>query len=509
MASIAARFWFATTASYIHPDEHFQSLQPMTSALLQYSCPLPWEFDTIPSRSLAPLYLVYGPILSIINWFGYQVPPLTLWYIFRLILFIFNWLITDYVLYKLLPTKPERIKAVFFISTSYITLVHQSHLFSNSLETPLVLLSLLIINDMRGCVESNTKVSASKLITLSFIVVLGIFNRITFVAFLALPCWFVACYIWKNPLSVLVLSTSFMLFVFGFIVVDTLGYHGNFNHGWVIAPWNNLKYNSSVENLSTHGLHPLYTHILVNLPQLLGPGLVLLFTWKLSNKYWRTIPFLSIISSLVILSTIPHQELRFLMPVLPLAACCFDLAKFEKNPNSKNQQPSSWMATLTINSWLVFNFIMSLLMGVFHQGGVVPALDHIFQENIHGTQIWWRTYSPPTWMLADTNNSTQFVTINDENPTFQLSENQNIVMDTMGIEKDLLHNVIQQLGTKNLPVYLITPTASFNTELNNTIMFEDQSFEEVWHYRYHIDMDHLDFGNIESLKPGISIYKLI
>jgi phosphatidylinositol glycan class Z len=140
---------------------------------------------------------------------------------------------------------------------------------------------------------------------------------------------------------------------------------------------------------------------------------------------------------------------------------------------------------------------------------VVPALDHIFQENIHGTQIWWRTYSPPTWMLADTNNSTQFVTINDENPTFQLSENLNIVMDTMGIEKDLLHNVIQQLGTKNLPVYLITPTASFNTELNNTIMFEDQSFEEVWHYRYHIDMDHLDFGNIESLKPGISIYKLI
>lgn len=33
-------------------------------------------------------------------------------------------------------------------------------------------------------------------------------------------------------------------------------------------------YNANPDNLKLHGLHPLYTHVLVNLPQILGPGLL-------------------------------------------------------------------------------------------------------------------------------------------------------------------------------------------------------------------------------------------
>jgi phosphatidylinositol glycan class Z len=38
---------------------------------------------------------------------------------------------------------------------------------------------------------------------------------------------------------------------------------------WTV--WNNLMYNLNVENLALHGLHPRYTHILVNFPLLFGP----------------------------------------------------------------------------------------------------------------------------------------------------------------------------------------------------------------------------------------------
>lgn len=39
----------------------------------------------------------------------------------------------------------------------------------------------------------------------------------------------------------------------------------------VITPLNNLLYNLNVDNLAQHGLHPRYTHFVINLPLLFGP----------------------------------------------------------------------------------------------------------------------------------------------------------------------------------------------------------------------------------------------
>ena len=55
----------------------------------------------------------------------------------------------------MLPSKPERIKAIFFTLTSYITLVYQNHLFSNSIETLLLLVTILLIDDLRYVQESK------------------------------------------------------------------------------------------------------------------------------------------------------------------------------------------------------------------------------------------------------------------------------------------------------------------------------------------------------------------
>ena len=41
-----------------------------------------------------------------------------------------------------------------------------------------------------------------------------------------------------------------------------------------ITPMNNIIYNIQRGNLESHGLHPVYTHLVVNLPMICGPLLV-------------------------------------------------------------------------------------------------------------------------------------------------------------------------------------------------------------------------------------------
>ena len=62
----------------------------------------------------------------------------------------------------MLPSKPERIKAIFFTLTSYITLVYQNHLFSNSIETLLLLVTILLIDDLRYVQESRSRCTKFK-----------------------------------------------------------------------------------------------------------------------------------------------------------------------------------------------------------------------------------------------------------------------------------------------------------------------------------------------------------
>ncbi|KAJ1658991.1 alpha 1,2 mannosyltransferase [Dispira simplex] len=142
----------------------------------------------------------------------------------------------------------------------------------------------------------------------------------------------------------------------------------------VIAPLNNLLYNLDQDNLADHGLHPRYLHILVNYPLLFGPLVIFLLRslWQLMinpSMVWRRLTKISMYTgSLVfatgLLSVIPHQEPRFLLPLLPslvivVAPCLPILASF------------FW------RWWWGFNLVMVLVFGVFHQAGIIPALSFI------------------------------------------------------------------------------------------------------------------------------------
>ncbi|SGZ57948.1 CIC11C00000004595 [Sungouiella intermedia] len=536
--TIGIRFCLTLADSYIHPDEHFQSFEPL-GLLLGYSTNPPWEFSAeAPARSYALLMLLYYPVIYLSSTFG--LLPLQTRYLARLELMLVSWVVTDWCLYRMLPTKQERIKAIYFALTSYVTLVYQSHTFSNSVETVLVMLTVFMINELRFLSTTpenqyNFREIGILAAGLGVVGAIGVFNRVTFPAFFVFPAFFYLQCWRKWRLLILFTGVPFLIVSALFIVADT----AIFTQAsvWTIlktfkwdqykvAPLNNLIYNTHHANLAQHGIHPYYTHAVINLPQLLGPGLAFVF-YGFKNRYWRTTPFVTAASGLFFLSLVPHQEVRFLIPVVPLLCCCFDMEVFDRKPESSNDENmkektdnatepksrrTSALPAAVLNLWYLFNSALALLMGIYHQGGVVPAVDYLHDFIYHDptdkslgvtAQIWWRTYSPPTWMLGDKHNSTQFITLSDDNVDFFIDASKsNLLFDTMGLEIDLLQKVITTVKSFAAKTYLITPVASFNKNF-------DCPHNVIWKIKQHLDMDHLDIGDIQSLQPGLGIFELL
>ena len=255
----------------------------------------------------------------------------------------------------------------------------------------------------------------------------------------------------------------------------------------VITPLNSLIYNSSKDNLALHGLHPFYTHVLGSLPLLLGPAILLFHQLDFSPA----LPLLSAFPAIFLLSFIPHQEPRFLLPVVPLILASLHLPK------------SRAKTRLWLSCWIGFNAVLGLLMGLYHQGGVVPAQLWLGQKtggpDLSMTEVmWWKTYSPPIWLLGG--NETAIQTI-----------------DLMGMNsEEVLLQIKAPLHEINSAVVgLVAPCSA--TKLDVWRKEEDELiFEEVWTYRNHLNMDDLDIGTEGVLgtirrvvgRRGLSIWKI-
>ncbi|KAI9721525.1 MAG: hypothetical protein M1812_002287 [Candelaria pacifica] len=232
----------------------------------------------------------------------------------------------------------------------------------------------------------------------------------------------------------------------------------------VITPLNNLLYNLETKNLAQHGLHPYYQHIVANLPQLLGPASLLLFTIPTF-----TLPLVSAISGIAVVSLFRHQEARFLIPAIPLILASVRLPqKFTR----------SWLA-----AWVVFNAVMGVLMGVYHQGGVIPTQFYLANKEDATQAFWWRTYSPPIWLL------------NGKNDRLQTT-------DLMGLQPELMITRLGDAATcsgqkdnTSEGTYLVAPRSStFLDQYTIDKANPDLTFEEVWTYRNHLNLDDLDFA---------------
>lgn len=281
------------------------------------------------------------------------------------------------------------------------------------------------------------------------------------------------------------------------IMVDTAFYNSSSSlplpwhilHSPVITPLNSLIYNSSKANLSHHGLHPLYRHLLISLPTLLGPSLFLI---PLKNLSRAPLPLISATSATLLLSLIPHQETRFLLPAVPLFLASIHL------PNSR------CAARYFLAAWIGFNTFFAILMGVYHQGGVVPVQIWLgTQQNISMSEVfWWRTYSPPVWLLDG---------------------NRIQVTDLMGVDvKEMIARIDSGLGDGCChSVGLVAPRSS--TELdywtaggNITEGGGELAFEQAWTYAAHVGLDDLDFagegvrGTLERVlgRRGLTVWRV-
>lgn len=246
---------------------------------------------------------------------------------------------------------------------------------------------------------------------------------------------------------------------------------------------NSLLYNTSFSNLSLHGLHPPYQHFLASLPLLLGPALFLI-----PRSFRPSLPLLSALSATFLLSFIPHQEPRFLLPAVPLILTTIRL------PQSRRT------TRCFLTAWIIFNSVLGVLMGVYHQGGVVPTQIWLGEQYDLGVQevLWWRTYSPPVWLL---------------------NGNRMRVTDLMGMEiAQMMERVDAEVGKcGGEAIGLVAPTSS--TDLDVWTRGEGDRnliFEKVWTYRQHIGLDDLNLGDdgvwgtLERLvgRRGLMVWKV-
>ena len=202
-----------------------------------------------------------------------------------------------------------------------------------------------------------------------------------------------------RPLTLLSLLIFASTSVLAAIVTDTEFYVrpqklSNIFERPVLTPLNSLIYNTSVSSLSEHGLHPRYQHFLVNFPLLLLPALPLLILRP--PRLLTNARFISAISATAILSIIPHQEARFLIPIVPLLLSCIHFPTLGLRFR---------LSRIFIVTWIAFNLTLGIIYGRYHQAGVVPMQlwlgEHRTDLGFTGSAeiIWWKTYSPPVWLL--------------------------------------------------------------------------------------------------------------
>ncbi len=120
-------------------------------------------------------------------------------------------------------------------------------------------------------------------------------------------------------------------------------------------------------------------------------------------------------------------------------------------------------------------------MGVYHQGGVVPAQIWLGKQRDLGLGLpeifWWRTYSPPVWLLDG---------------------NRLQVTDLMGMDvEDMIARLGAGIGDRCGPsgqaAGLVAPRSS--TELDKWTAGDGKlAFQELWTYTAHLGLDDLNFG---------------
>ncbi|GAB6031748.1 hypothetical protein CHUAL_010161 [Chamberlinius hualienensis] len=437
------------STGYIHPDEFFQSVEVVAGDVLNLKVHRSWEFDYETAnhqriRNIAIPYATIGIPITVLtkladlclNLFNISLLSSYTLLVASRIFYALLSLLIDRCLYQICRRCGKRYDCCLLIfGSSYVTLIYLGHSLSNSIEA---VLYAVLIDSVTECIYRRRRRKKAKnqhkgdhsisiSTKISVILILGIFNRPTFVIFALVPMLFWTCngekftphkfeVYFRRGLSLV--STSFVLGLI-LVITDTIYYDSNFITNLfsgsvsvkdlIVTPINFVTYNLNSENLAIHGTHPRWIHILVNNQLLFGP---LSFSFIVTLIQWRkrvntsSTDFLmtsSSLASLLLMSIFSHQEPRFLIGlVLPLVFLCGERVI---------------SSTLLSKVWIIFNIIGCIFYGFVHQAGVISSLNFIRNYNSELQQnlsvVYYHTYMPPRFMLLNERSKSYEIQIED------------------------------------------------------------------------------------------------
>uniref|UniRef100_A0A146LIZ0 Mannosyltransferase n=1 Tax=Lygus hesperus TaxID=30085 RepID=A0A146LIZ0_LYGHE len=458
---------FVPQTGYIHPDEFFQSLEVINGDVFQVVSNRPWEFNaTLPIRSITLPYLIVGtPLLILKNispflnlWFDINcITPYSLIVVPRVVCCLLSF-ITDISLYKICFLYGQNYRCrLITLASSFVMLIYGSRTFSNTIEMALASLLIYFVAEsmartdqiiyqdeyLRERYNSSNNIkdrirfhrmrlalpwhSFSGVFFIATVTVLGVFNRPTFLAFAFPPIFF---WLLRGMGSQVVglsdfnmrsaaLVVSALPALLGLTIIDS-AYYGaltsdeilNKNvsilRDLVFTPYNFIRYNIDSKNLAQHGIHPRFTHFLVNIPVLFNvlgiAGLLTFvgFLYRGAMKQYSSLPRVqsiiglmtaSFILPVAFLSVFPHQEARFLIPVtLPLVFLYTQkIRKIEDTSLQSRSQNGFHFYTKKDGKkldtkdgllviWYAVNILLTLFFGFIHQAGVIPLVSHMNKE---------------------------------------------------------------------------------------------------------------------------------
>ncbi|KAI3642750.1 hypothetical protein MP228_012305 [Amoeboaphelidium protococcarum] len=391
----------------VHPDEYVQSLEPLYKQLCpspQINYELAWEYSSSnPARSLIGWWALFYPVRSIFCQWN-RITTM------RMVMFLLS-ILNDYLLFVYILGSIQiqvRRRLYLWYVFSLSSLLLSTKTFSNTLEQLLLTLLIALQQTVSGGQQNKQGFANIRLFTIAFLIVFGTFIRISFPIFAAVPILqYIVIPLFSSKLSHLTIVMKLLAMINGALLglmvcvsFDSVYYSAS-NHV-VFTPLNNILYNSSHDNLSLHGIHPRYLHLL-NLVILFGPLAVTFIECLIGafryghQRTWQ--PYLSLaccVLPLLVLSLIPHQEMRFLQPLsTPIVVFCaqYNLSSFSSGRSSLIKV-SRYLKTALV----IVSIIGSMVMAHYHQAGIISCMHHLSQSSsvssIGSCFAFYKTYPP-------------------------------------------------------------------------------------------------------------------
>lgn len=395
----------------------------ITGDIVGYNVLRSWEFSSQkPIRSiLYPYTVVEIPaiLVNIFYFLNFKPDAYLLVTLPRFIMCMLSFL-QDLCIYKICKAMKINYKLpLTMFASSYVTFTYLTRTFSNSIESLLFSFLILLLSEIwqlqnKICHGRASDLFFSRFMINSFLygatLAIGCFNRPTFVCFSVVPM-----IIWFSTLFHLNISqkinyiAALLLGLFSMNIcitaVDTLYYNkchysSIYNFTNIIhTPLNFIFYNLNIKNLESHGLHPRWLHTIVNIPLLFSVYGIILIKYNVkkifclfNNLHLNTemILLLCFCVPLILLSTIPHQEPRFIVPLIVPFSILYG------GESLRNYLQKKFCTYL----WIISNALCLFFYGFMHQAGIYLSMQHINGQLGNNTSIiFYKTYMPPRYFL--------------------------------------------------------------------------------------------------------------